>query len=110
MLVDSVRPQRTGAKLQVNFDVCGLAENTPFTTDIVVRRIGQNRFSRLVSGGVRPMTENFLGVAGGPRWRRSRVIDISALPPARYSLDIAVTDDKKRRVEKSWQFDVEDKK
>jgi len=110
LLTDSIRNQRQGSKLQVNFDVCGLNEDDAFITDITVRRIGQNRFSRLVQGGVRPLNESYPSVAIGPRTRRNRVVDISAMPPGRYQLDLVVTDAKKREVNASRQFEILEKK
>ena len=106
LLLDSIRNQDQGKKLQVNFDVCGLAEDDAFITEINIRRIGQNRFSRLVQGGVRPLAESYPSIAIGPRTRRNRVVDTAGLPPGRYQLDLAVTDAKKRRQEKSRQFEI----
>ena len=109
--VDSVRAQTLGSQLRVGYDVCGLAAGTPFTTDITVRRIGQSKLGRMFGGSVNPVVEpGLLAVASSPRAHQRQQIDISALPTGRYSLEVGVTDAKKRKQQARREFEIQEKK
>jgi predicted Ser/Thr protein kinase len=103
LLADGIGRHR-GGELQLYYDVCGLAKNTPFTTDVVVTRHGSAL--RRLFGGESSVREGFHEVADGPRTRRHRGIDVGELGPGTYGVTITVVDDTKRRREKSLDFEV----
>jgi predicted Ser/Thr protein kinase len=109
--VDSVRTLPQGSKLKVGYDVCGLAQYTPFTTDIAVRRTKQPRLSGVLGGKINPVAvPSFPDVANSPRTRRVQSIDISALPPGPYALDVSITQRNKPALVRSRQFDIQERK
>lgn len=110
LFVDSIRNKVEGSKFQVGYDVCGLTAGAAYTWEYAVRRLNQPRLSGLRGNATRPISDNYPEVANSARSHSSRLIDISTLPVGRYSFDVSVTDAKKRRAEKSWQFEITPKK
>jgi hypothetical protein len=101
--VDGIGRHR-GGDVELYYDVCGLAERTPFTTDVVIVRHGST-LKRLF-GGADAAREGFHEVSDGPRTRRHRGIEVGDLAPGRYGVTVTVVDDRKRRREKSVDFEV----
>src|SRR5207244_11125052 len=83
-LLANVRPLKQGSKLNFSYDVCGLDQNSPLSTDITVSRTNQPRFR----GKTNPVTLHILDVAATNRFRRRRQIDITSLPPGHYAIDV----------------------
>ena len=109
-MLDSVRAQREGTKqLRFGYDVCGLAAGSPISGQVLVRRL-QNRVQRMVRGSVEPVPLNWLETARSPRMRRTRIVDISTLPPGRYSLDMSITDARNRKEDRRREFDILEKR
>jgi predicted Ser/Thr protein kinase len=109
--VDSVRSQTQGTKLTVVYHVCGLAEGTPFMTEMSVKRTRQPRLSGVFGGRVNPVTlPTFPDAASSLRMRRNNILDISALPPGPYTLDVSITPRNKPAMVKSRQFEIREKK
>ena len=108
LLTDTVRSQKPGAKLLVSYDVCGLTKGVPYTATLAVRKLGQSRFRRIVSGTVKPVSANFLDVADGPRTRRRRTMDLAGLPPGDYVLDVTVVDGKNRTKQGARPFLIQE--
>jgi predicted Ser/Thr protein kinase len=106
LMLDSLRDQPPNAKLAFNYDVCGLAKNSPYTADVEVRKVNESRLRRIVGGAVKPVAMNFLDVVDGPRTRRRRIVDLAGLPPGRYELDVVIVDHKNRREERSRPFRI----
>jgi predicted Ser/Thr protein kinase len=104
LMVDEIGRQRGGAEVQLYYDVCGLAENGTFTTDVVLTRRGSAL--RRLFGGEPAARERFHEKSGGPRERRHRGIDAGELEPGTYELAVTVTDAADRRREKSIVFVV----
>jgi hypothetical protein len=95
----------------VGYDVCGLAQNTLFTTDISVTRTRQPRLSSIRGGRIDPVAlPTFADVAPSRRTRRIQPIDVSALPPGPYRLDVVITPRNKMPQQKSRQFEILEKK
>ena len=103
LLVDEIGRHR-GGEVELYFDVCGLTEQTPFSTHVSVSR--QGSALRRLFGGAAPARESFHDSADGPRTRRHRDIDAGELEPGSYSVVVVVTDDRERRRERSVQFEV----
>ena len=110
VLLDSVRPQKEGAKqFTFSYDVCGLDPHSPFSTDITVRRTRQPRFSG-IRGKINPVTLHILDAAASNRHRRRRQIDIKDLPAGPYALDVQITDAKNRQQTATREFEIQEKK
>jgi hypothetical protein len=106
LLVDSIRAQKPGSRLAVNYDVCGLEKGAAFTTDITLRKTDQSRLRLMVGATVKPMTSTYPDAAIGPRTRRRRTISLSGLPSGMYSVNVRIVDAKSRRREKARQFQL----
>jgi hypothetical protein len=109
LLVDSIPQQHAGAELGVNYDVCGLPRNTPYTTEFTVRRKSQSRFRRIVGGNVKPVAVHLPDIASGPRSRKHHALSLAGLPPGDYTLDIAITDARARTQTASREFSIAEK-
>jgi hypothetical protein len=90
LLVDSVRNQKPGSKLTVNYDVCGLPGGTAYTLALEVRRTSGPKLG--IFGRVAPVTKQFVASAQRPRSRASQTIDLATLPPGEYWLQSSITD------------------
>ncbi|HEU4993731.1 MAG TPA: protein kinase [Gemmatimonadaceae bacterium] len=109
LLMDSIRTQREGTKLQMGYDVCGLTAGAPYSAELSVKRTGQNPVKRVLVGSPQPVLDEFPATANSPRSRSTREVDISSLPPGRYELRFAVTDSRKRRAERVRQFEIRER-
>ena len=99
LLVDPLPAQGAGSEVELYYDVCGLTDDAPFTTDVVVAR-NDFSFRRLLKrgpGGYAPVEVSFADEADGPATRRHRTIDTGALDAASYSVTVVVTDGGGRR-------------
>jgi serine/threonine protein kinase len=85
LLMDSLRAQRPGAQLTVNYDVCGLAQGAPFQTTITLRKENQGPFRRQD-----PRVFNFLETATSPRSRRQRIVRLAGLSSGEYTAFVLV--------------------
>ena len=87
VVLDSVADVRSGSRLPVRFDVCGLAEGTNFSAQV--------RFRQRVRIGRGNTYENsFPDQAVTNRERRIHNIDVSRMRPGSYYIDIVITDAK----------------
>ena len=102
IMLDPVQDQRRGTTLPVNFDVCGLPSGTNFSTLIKFRTI--RRFNNST-----PISKTFPDEASSNRERRRRMIDLSALEPGRYYLDVIVNDADGRNMGRTVEFRVLDR-
>ena len=105
LLVDAFSPASPGDEIDVYYDVCGLPEDTRFTTNVEVVR-SQSGFRRLLGGGTAPVIRSFDEEASSEATRRHRDIDLGALPPGNYSVKVSVTDEKGRRRERSVPLQI----
>ena len=85
-MLDTVGTQRTGRTLPVSYDVCGLPAGTKFVADIRFRKPGG-----VFRGESVTIARSFPDESEGLRDRRRQMIDIAALSPGRYRLDLIVT-------------------
>ena len=84
-MMDSVGPQRPGAQLALNYDVCGLAQGAPFETTITLRKENQGPFRRQD-----PKVFNFLESATSPRSRRRQVLPLAGLSSGEYTVHVLI--------------------
>jgi predicted Ser/Thr protein kinase len=108
LMADGVPAQVRGKSLTVTYDVCGLAEGTPYTLSLAVTRVGQGRFDKLRNGSTPPVIRTTPEVVDGPRTRRKQTIDISELPKGNYVLTIGVTDRNNNTGERRREFPIID--
>ena len=107
VLVDSVKDMKKGDKLTVNYDVCGLSKNSPFSAALTLTKLNQSGF--LGMGKQAPQRENVIETAGSPRSREKATVDLARLSAGTYRLDVVVTDARKRVMGASRQFQIFDK-
>jgi hypothetical protein len=105
LLVDEAGRQRAGGELELYYDVCGLADDAPFTTQVVVAR-NQSGLRRLLGGGVEPVRATFDEEASGPATRRHRGIDLEDLPAGTYTATVSITDGGGRRRSREIVFPI----
>ena len=90
VLVDSIGSTPQGSDMNVHFDVCGLAEGTPFKVKMSIVRDGTRHAADR-------MTASFDDTAAGVGTRRAHSLAVASLPGGSYRLTIVVTDDKGRK-------------
>ena len=105
LLVDAPSPQDAGDELDLYYDVCGLEDETAYSTRVDISR-NQSGLRRIFGGGVQPISLSFDEHADGPSTRRHREIDLDALPEGAYTLKVSVTDDRGRRRERSHPLQI----
>lgn len=102
-MLDTVAKQRAGATLPVYYDVCGLPAGTKFVADIRFRKPGG-----VFRGESVTISRSFPDESEGLRERRRQNIDIAALSPGRYRLDLIVTREGGREpLGKTVEFQIE---
>ena len=104
LLVDSVPPQKVGARLTVGFDVCGLAANSPFSATITFRKLNQGRFSRQ-----QDRTLHVPSVATGPRSRFRQVVELAGLSAGEYRMDVLIRDARLRDLGAGHRFRISER-
>jgi hypothetical protein len=103
LMADNVTTQKRGSSLTVKYDLCGLPKGTPYTLALTVRKTDH----RSILGRKAPeVTETYPDVVDGPRTRRQKTIDISAMPTGKYQLVIEVTDSKRNSGERLREFTI----
>ncbi len=90
VLVDDIGNTTQGSDLNVHFDVCGLAEGTPFKVKMSMVRDGARHAADR-------MTANFDDTSAGIGTRRVHSLAVASLPAGSYRLTVIVTDDKGRK-------------
>ena len=90
VLVDEIGSTPQGSDLNVHFDVCGLAEGTPFKVKMSMVRDGTRHAADR-------MTANFDDTSVGVGTRRVHSLAVASLPAGSYRLTVVVTDDRGRR-------------
>jgi len=90
VLVDDIGSTPQGSDLNVHFDVCGLAEGTPFKVKMSMVRDGTRHAADR-------MTANFDDTSVGMGTRRVHSLAVASLPAGSYRLTVIVTDDKGRK-------------
>jgi serine/threonine protein kinase len=104
VIVDTIRDRKFSNKMAIGYDVCGLANNSPFTTVFTLTKLRQRGF-----GQQAPHAETGVGTAGSPRSRQRETLDTHEMSVGSYRLDVLVKDAKKRQVTASREFKIADK-
>ena len=90
VLVDDLGSTPQGSDVNVHFDVCGLAEGTPFKVKMSIVRDGTRHAADR-------MTASFDDTAVGVGTRRVHSLAVASLPAGSYRLTVVVTDDRGRK-------------
>lgn len=90
VLVDSIGSTPQGSDLNVHFDVCGLAQGTPFKVKMSMVRDGTRHAADR-------MTASFDDTSVGVGTRRVHSLAVASLPAGSYRLTVVVTDDRGRK-------------
>ena len=91
VLLDSIGSTPQGSDLNVHFDVCGLAEGTPFKVKMSMVRDGTRHAADR-------MTASFDDTSVGVGTRRVHSLAVASLPAGNYRLTVVVTDEGPGRV------------
>ena len=102
VLLEDVADQKPRTTLPVIFHVCGLPAGTNFSTLIKFRTI--KRFNNST-----PISKTYGDEAASDRERRRKFIDLTALEPGRYYLDVIVSDANGRAPGRTVEFRVLEK-
>ena len=92
VLVDSIGSSPQGKDIDVHYDVCGLAEGTPYKTRLTLARTDGGR-----KAAADRMQATFDDTAIGIGTRRQHALAAATMPRGTYRLTVVVTDDKGRR-------------
>jgi hypothetical protein len=97
LLMDPVSPVPAGSKLEIHYDVCGLASGTPYR--------GRVRLAPVKKGSAKPkpLVVSFKDQADGVATRREQELGLTSTKPGAYTLELSVADSKgreRKRVQK----------
>ena len=92
VLLDGIEPLHTGRKLDVNFDVCGLAAGSAYTAVLSVTPLESARRSRGGRTGSPVFRGRMYGTAKGRAVREHQRLPFDRMPAGRYVLEVSVTD------------------
>jgi hypothetical protein len=93
--MDRVTQVQAGSEIEISYDVCGLRSGTAYT--------GRVRLSRQAAIGKKqkvkpkPMVVTFRDQVDGLATRRSRPLDLGAVKPGTYTLELLVVDSQGRQ-------------
>jgi GWxTD domain-containing protein len=99
---------RRSEDIELYYEVEGLAEATPYTVRIAVRRQGGSGgvFRKIFGGGGAAISLKFDDQATFPVAANHRNLDLDRLKPGRYTLDVLVEDGQNRSDRRSANFEV----
>jgi hypothetical protein len=103
---------RRSEDMELYYEVEGLAEATPYTVKIAVRRQGGSGgvFRKIFGGGGAAISLKFDDQATFPVAANHRTLDLDRLKPGRYTLEVLVEDGQKRTDRRGADFEVVDGK
>ena len=99
---------RRSEDMELYYEVEGLAEATPYTVRIAVRRQGGSggMFRKIFGGGGAAISLKFDEQATFPVTANHRNLNLDRLKPGRYTLEVLVEDGQKRTDRRSADFEV----
>ena len=99
---------RRSEDMELYYEVEGLAEATPYTVRIAVRRQGGGGgvFRKIFGGGGAAISLKFDEQASFPVTANQRSLDLDRLKPGRYTLEVLVEDGQTRMDRRSADFEV----
>ena len=95
VLMDSIPQVAAGSKMEIQYEVCGLASGTPYRGK--VRLLQQQRtIAKKKSAGAKPLVVSFKDRSQGLATRGQQRLSLGASKPGKYTLELVVADDKGR--------------
>ena len=95
VLMDSVPQLTTGSKLEIQYEVCGLASGAAYRGK--VRLMQQQRLAgKKKKSQPKPTVVSFKGQADGVATRREQPVSLASTKPGTYTLELVVADGKGR--------------
>ncbi|HJR17338.1 MAG TPA: hypothetical protein VJ808_10835 [Gemmatimonadales bacterium] len=102
VLMDSIPQAAAGSKLDIQYEVCGLASGTPYRGK--VRLVQQQRtIAKKKSAASKPLVISFKDRSQGLATRGNQQVSLGSTKPGKYTLELVVADNKgreRKRVQK----------
>jgi hypothetical protein len=102
VLMDSIPQAAAGSKLEIQYEVCGLASGTPYRGK--VRLVQQQRtIAKKKSAPAKPLVVSFKKRSQGLATRGEQQVNLGSTKPGKYTLELVVADNKgreRKRVQK----------
>ena len=102
VLMDSIPQAAAGSKLEIQYEVCGLASGTPYRGK--VRLVQQQRMiAKKKSAPAKPLVVSFKKRSQGLATRGEQQVNLGSTKPGKYTLELVVADNKgreRKRVQK----------
>ena len=92
LLMDKVPQATAGSELEIYYDVCGLPSGTPYRGRVVLLRPSKGK----KSAKPKPVTVTFQDKVDGPATRRRQEVELGAIKPGAYTIELTVVDNQKR--------------
>jgi hypothetical protein len=95
LLMDNVPAAATGSELEIYYDVCGLPSGTPYSGR--VRLVAaQTTAKKKKPVKPKPLTVAFKDKVDGPATRRVQELQLGAIKPGTYTIELSVVDNQGR--------------
>lgn len=102
VLMDSVPQAAAGSKMEIQYEVCGLASGTPYRGKI--RLVQQQKtIAKKKSAAAKPLVVSFKDRSEGLATRGEQLVSLGSTKPGKYTLELVVADSKgreRKRVQK----------
>ena len=102
VLMDSVPQAAAGSKMEIQYEVCGLASGTPYRGKI--RLVQQQKtIAKKKSAAAKPLVVSFKDRSEGLATRGEQQVSLGSTKPGKYTLELVVADNKgreRKRVQK----------
>ena len=103
VLMDAVPQATAGSKVEINYDVCGLASGSAYSGRVRLIQSQQQpagKKKKKKSAKPTPIVVSFKDRVDGPATRREQELTLGSTRPGTYSLELTVTDSKGRERKK----------
>ncbi|HET9464631.1 MAG TPA: hypothetical protein VFO71_03790 [Gemmatimonadales bacterium] len=100
VLMDSVPQVAAGSKVEIHYDVCGLASGSAYRGRV---RLAKQQAGKKKSARPKPLVVSFKDQADGVATRRQQELNLASAKPGTYTLELVVADSKgreRKRVQK----------
>jgi hypothetical protein len=94
--VDSIPQASAGSKLNIQYEVCGLATGTRYYGKVRLMQQQQRLAGKKKPAQGKPTVVAFKGRADGLATRRQQPVSLASTKPGTYMLELTVADDKGR--------------
>jgi hypothetical protein len=101
LLMDPVPQVAAGSKVEIHYDVCGLASGTPYQGR--VRLVQQQTAGKKRSAKPKPLAVSFKDQVDGVATRRHQQLNLGSTKPGAYTLELSIADKQgreRKRVQK----------